>query len=372
MWSIAEKIEGDVLSSLTAAAKLYFDAEDGLFDRITGISGVLKPLPPAQRRARIATELHRMEIERSDLYLPIDRLAKLVNIYKDSGRAMQSAAKTPIMVKFEVLREGKMSPKACIFKVGDDCRQDVLALQVIEILKDGYSAAGLPASLQPYGCIATGFEQGIIEVVPNTASRDGIGKEMDGGLLDMFRATFGAVGSPSFERARHNFLLSCAGYAVASYILWSKDRHNGNILLANDGSIVHIDFGYILGISPGGNLGFETAAFKFSYEMKELLDPSQDQRSEIFKEFAALVIRCYLVARSHREAIYNVVALQQESGLPCFGYGKPLEFLRERLTPDLDDVAAAQHMYKKIQHAYSTKTTWGYDVIQQLQQGIQH
>ena len=102
---------------------------------------------------------------------------------------------------------------------------------------------------------------------------------------------------------------------------------------------------------------------------------SQDQRSEVFREFAALVIRCYLVARSHREAICNVVQLQQESGLPCFDttrYGDPLEKLRERLTPDLDDVAAAQHMYKKILHAYSTKTTWGYDVIQQLQQGIQH
>ena len=372
MWAIADAVERELLAQLGTSSKAYFEAEDGLFDTITGISGVLKALAPAQRRARIAQELHTIEVKRSDLYLPIDENAKLVNIYRDSGRAMQSAAKTPIMVRFEVLRHGIMSPKACIFKVGDDCRQDVLALQVIEVLKTAYGAAGLPACLQPYGCIATGYEQGIIEVVPNTASRDGIGKEMDGGLLDMFRSTFGAVGSPGFERARHNFLLSCAGYAVASYILWSKDRHNGNILLSNDGSIVHIDFGYILGISPGGNLGFETAAFKFSYEMKEILDPTQDRRSDIFKEFAALVIRCYLVARSQRDAICSIVALQKESGLPCFGYGKPLERLRERLTPELDDVEAADHMYKKIVHAYNTKTTWGYDVIQQLQQGIQH
>lgn len=50
-------------------------------------------------------------------------------------------------------------------------------------------------------------------------------------------------------------------------------RHNGNILLTADGHIIHIDYGFILSISPGKNLGFESSAFKLTHEFVEVCQP---------------------------------------------------------------------------------------------------
>ncbi|KAL3597325.1 hypothetical protein D5086_008962 [Populus alba] len=364
-----------IIDGFTPKALDLFRREFDFFDKVTSVSGVLYPLPKEERRAGIQRELEKIELEGEDLYLPTAPNKLVRGIRVDSGIPLQSAAKVPIMVTFNVVDRfgdrNDVKPQACIFKVGDDCRQDVLALQVIALLRDIFDAVGVNLYLFPYGVLPTGPERGIIEVVPKTRSRSQMGETTDGGLYEIFQQDHGPVGSPSFEAARKNFIISSAGYAVASLLLQPKDRHNGNLLFDNVGRLVHIDFGFILETSPGGNMRFESAHFKLSHEMTQLLDPSGVMKSETWLQFVSLCVKGYLAARRYMDGIINTVMLMLDSGLPCFSRGDPIGNLRRRFHPEMSEREAANFMIRVCTDAYNKWTTAGYDLIQYIQQGIE-
>ena len=123
--------------------------------------------------------------------------------------------------------------------------------------------------------------------MPNCRSRDALGKQIEGSLFDYFNNKYP---HPSqFNKAQNNFIKSMAGYSLVSFLINIKDRHNGNILVDDEGHIIHIDFGFIFDLSPGGDFKFERAPFKLTEEMIQLLGGNPN--AQAYQTFVDLMIR---------------------------------------------------------------------------------
>ncbi len=136
-------------------------------------------------------------------------------------------------------------------------------------------------ALQPYNAeIYKPLNVAIIEYIPGLVTLDSIKRMCNvNTLLDYFHSNF-----KDFNDAQLNFVRTLAGYSLFTYVLNVKDRHNRNILIdETNGGIVHVDFGYILGDSPGGNINFEKAPFKMTEDYIELLGGINSANYKLFQ-----------------------------------------------------------------------------------------
>lgn len=167
-------------------------------------------------------------------------------------------------------------------------------------------------------------------------------------------STYGA-GTEAFKKAQRNFLHSLAAYSVVCYLLQIKDRHNGNILLDTEGHLVHIDFGFMLGIAPGRNWSFETAPFKLTKEMVAVLGGVS---SPLFGEFVQLVALGLLAAQRQAEKVVALVEIMMHnSTFPCFqgrDVSRDLQKLRGRFLLHCSTEKTVKAVVKMMRASYKT------------------
>lgn len=280
-----------------------------------------------------------------------------------------------------------------IVKAGDDGRQEALAAGLLAALDAAWRAAGLPLRLTPYAVLPAGPAATLVEAVPDATSLHALKRELaaqaaaTGAPPLPLAAHFAAAHPPGTEEgqaALTAYVSSLAAYSVASHVLSLKDRHNGNILLTSGGALVHVDFGFMLGASPGGNLGFESAPFKLSRELMEVMKvggeasaPSSTS-SPAFDAFRLLFVRGLLALRPLAETLATLVeaagAGPGGASLPCFravgGGARAAAGLRARLLPGLPDGKAVRAALALIDASADAWRTRQYDYYQRVLNGI--
>jgi len=261
--------------------------------------------------------------------------------------------------------------KNFIAKANDDLRQEHLAMQLIKTFESIFKKKNLPLKLHSYEILITSNSSGLLEFLNSTSSIDGIKKT----FKKLYNTTnlnyfYHIFYNKNFISAQKNFIESLAGYCLICYYLQIKDRHNGNILLDLNGNLIHIDFGFILGISPG-NLNFESAPFKLTKEYVEIMG---GENSNEFKYFKKLICDGMIECKNHVEILCKIIEIMSHgSTMPCFDkkdVKKIIDCFRERFYEKKNDEEIKKIVDEMIYKSNDNFWTNKYDLFQQVTNNI--
>ncbi len=235
-----------------------------------------------------------------------------------------------------------------IYKKGDDLRQDQLCVQMISLMDRLLKRENLDLKLTPYRVLATGTDSGLVEYVPSSTVSAVLSEHRT--ILRYFTEVAPDGSQPHGVRADvfEAYIRSCAGSCVVTYLLGVGDRHLDNIMVAKDGRLFHIDFGYIMGRDPK----------MFPPPMKlcrEMIEAMGGPGSAGYTRFKTLACEAYNILRKNAPLFLVLMQLMSAAGIPDVSTepDKTLLRLEEKFALGLDDEAAVAHFAALINESAS-------------------
>eukprot|EP00602_Paraphysomonas_sp_CaronLab_P002946 CAMPEP_0185031036 /NCGR_PEP_ID=MMETSP1103-20130426/18268_1 /TAXON_ID=36769 /ORGANISM="Paraphysomonas bandaiensis, Strain Caron Lab Isolate" /LENGTH=741 /DNA_ID=CAMNT_0027566391 /DNA_START=414 /DNA_END=2639 /DNA_ORIENTATION=+ len=258
-----------------------------------------------------------------------------------------------------------------IAKSNDDLRQEVFVMQMITYLKEIFINSCVPVWVHTYKIVSTSKSTGLIQLIPDSISLDGLkkGAHWPGTLRGHFERTYGPPESPTFKAALDSYIKSLAGYSVVSYVLAIKDRHNGNIMIDSQGHLIHIDFGFVFGLAPGKQFSMETAPWKLTEEMADVMG---GPTSPDFDTYMSLTTDAFKAVRKYTDDICMMLEIMSfNSSYPAFRYNPDAILdLRRRMMLDVPDHDLPGVIRGLMTRSYKHTGTGRYDQFQVLTNGI--
>uniref|UniRef100_A0A671VQM7 Phosphatidylinositol-4-phosphate 3-kinase catalytic subunit type 2 beta n=1 Tax=Sparus aurata TaxID=8175 RepID=A0A671VQM7_SPAAU len=245
---------------------------------------------------------------------------------------------------------------------GDDLRQDMLTLQVIRIMNKIWIQEGLDMRMVIFKCFSTGRGRGMVEMIPHADTLRKIQVEhgVTGSFKDRPLADWLQKHNPTdeqYDKAVENFIYSCAGCCVATYILGICDRHNDNIMLKTSGHMFHIDFGKFLGHAQMfGNIKRDRAPFVFTSDMAYVINGG-DKPSSRFHDFVDLCCEAYNLIRKHTHLFLNLLGLMLSCGIPELSDLDDLKYVYDALRPHESEADATMYFTRLIESSLGSVAT---------------
>ncbi|XP_044205953.1 phosphatidylinositol 4-phosphate 3-kinase C2 domain-containing subunit beta isoform X1 [Thunnus albacares] len=340
-----------------------FDRQCWLVSVLAKVAQKVRDATPSSRQSVLRDGLEEMKqffSVNSSCRLPLNPALLVRGINIQSCSFFNSNA-VPLKLSFQNL-DPLGDNVNVIFKSGDDLRQDMLTLQIIRIMNKIWIQEGLDMRMVIFKCFSTGRGRGMVEMIPqaDTLRKIQVEHGVTGSFKDRPLADWLQKHNPTdeqYDKAVENFIYSCAGCCVATYILGICDRHNDNIMLKTSGHMFHIDFGKFLGHAQMfGNIKRDRAPFVFTSDMAYVINGG-DKPSSRFHDFVDLCCEAYNLIRKHTHLFLNLLGLMLSCGIPELSDLEDLKYVYDALRPHESEADATMYFTRLIESSLGSVAT---------------
>eukprot|EP00584_Thalassiosira_punctigera_P004862 CAMPEP_0172528256 /NCGR_PEP_ID=MMETSP1067-20121228/2704_1 /TAXON_ID=265564 ORGANISM="Thalassiosira punctigera, Strain Tpunct2005C2" /NCGR_SAMPLE_ID=MMETSP1067 /ASSEMBLY_ACC=CAM_ASM_000444 /LENGTH=1254 /DNA_ID=CAMNT_0013312137 /DNA_START=70 /DNA_END=3834 /DNA_ORIENTATION=- len=160
------------------------------------------------------------------------------------------------------------------------------------------------------------------------------------------------------------YVKSCAGYCVITYLLGVGDRHLDNILLHQNGHLLHCDYSFILGQDPKTYLPMRIT--------EEMIKGFGGRESDNFAKFLFFTGAAFLALRRHNNlrSLLSLICSMIYANMGDVSINQPSEeailAMRGRFRLDLNDNDALAYIEDVVEKSITSKMWRAVDVMHSL------
>ena len=259
---------------------------------------------------------------------------------------------TQSLLTFKTGKNEESLERKIMLRIGNDLRQDILAIQMLRIMDKLWLDNNLDLKLITFKICPTEIYAGYIEFVYfselyKIQNSSGVIGVLDKEVIIKFLR--GSVTddpeNDTYENKIDNFVKSLAGYCVATCVLGVTERSFRNVMIKNNGIFLHINLGHLLGhFKYKCGIKTERSLFLLSPEMANVY--ICENKEDVFKKCC---VKAFNILRHNAAKIINPFIIMSDAGLPEFYGIHDINYMKNMLVLDkANDEDAGNYFIEQI------------------------